>query len=89
MMPVQPMGYYNPVAIEAKKAADLGLMLGILAFFVMGVILGPIAIYYGLKARRLDPSLGLGGIVCGSIALIANLSIYIIFFSLMMMSPFY
>lgn len=82
------MMYFNPVAEEAKKAADLGLMLGVLGFFVLGIILGPLAIYYGMKARRLDPSKGMAGIALGSTVLILYIGILAFEFYLLMTMPF-
>lgn len=69
-----PMMYYDPARIEANKAADTGLLLGVLGFFFLGIVLGPLAIYYGMKARRLDPSKGLAGIILGGIVLLTNLA---------------
>jgi hypothetical protein len=88
MYPPPMMMYYDPRAAEAKKAADLGLVLGILAFFFIGIILGPIAVYFGARAHRLDPSKGYAGMALGLIAFIIYL-IYMAFILVMILySPF-
>jgi predicted RNA-binding Zn-ribbon protein involved in translation (DUF1610 family) len=54
----------------ADKYNGYGKILGILSIFVLGWILGPLAIYYGSKARALDPRKGTAGIVLGAIGLV-------------------
>jgi hypothetical protein len=83
-----PMMYYDPRAAEAKKSADIGLICGILAFFFIGIVLGPIAIFFGARAHRLDPSKGFAGIALGTTAFIIYL-VYIVFiFAMIFYSPF-
>ncbi|THJ68571.1 DUF4190 domain-containing protein [Arthrobacter echini] len=48
-------GMYQPAyqRMEGEKAAQLSLILGIVGFFVAGLILGPLAIWQAGKAERL------------------------------------
>ena len=48
-------GMYAPTArtLEGEKAAQLSIVLGIVGFFVAGLILGPLAIWQAGKAERL------------------------------------
>jgi len=53
-------------------------ILGVLSIFVLGLILGPLAIYYGSKARALDERKGLAGIVLGAVGLILWLALAVV-----------
>lgn len=59
--------YYDPRREEAKKYGTYGLICGILGLFIFGIILGPLALYFGYKAKSLDKSQGTGGIILGII----------------------
>ena len=54
----------------ADKYNGYAKILGILSIFIFGWILGPLAIYYGSRARALDPRKGTGGIVLGAIGIV-------------------
>jgi ribosomal protein S27AE len=54
----------------AGKYDGYSKILGALSIFLAGLILGPLAIYYGAKARGLDERKGLLGIVLGSVGLV-------------------
>lgn len=56
----QPGGYQPGMyqqgtyrTMEGEKAAQLSLILGLVGFFVAGIILGPLAIWQARKAERL------------------------------------
>ncbi|WP_052273921.1 MULTISPECIES: DUF4190 domain-containing protein [Arthrobacter] len=58
--PYQPTGSYpsglyqsSYQTMEGEKAAQLSLILGLVGFFVAGIILGPLAIWQARKAERL------------------------------------
>lgn len=71
------------------------LIFGILAFFICGIILGPIAFFMGsadlkaMRAGQMDPS-GEGitnaGRICGLIAAILNVLIFIIWIVMMVVA---
>lgn len=54
----------------AGKYDGYSKILGALSIFLFGLILGPLAIYYGAKARSLDERKGLVGMVLGAVGLI-------------------
>jgi RNA polymerase subunit RPABC4/transcription elongation factor Spt4 len=54
----------------AGKYDGYSKILGVLGIFLAGWILGPLAIYYGAKARSLDERKGLVGMVLGIVGLI-------------------
>jgi hypothetical protein len=54
----------------AGKYDGYSKILGVLSIFLAGLILGPLAIYYGAKARGLDERKGLVGMVLGALGLI-------------------
>ena len=54
----------------AGKYDGYSKILGVLSIFVIGLILGPLAIYYGAKARGLDERKGTVGMVLGAVGLI-------------------
>jgi hypothetical protein len=54
----------------AGKYDGYSKILGVLSIFVIGLILGPLAIYYGAKARGLDARKGTVGMVLGAVGLI-------------------
>lgn len=45
-------GYPNPDRTEGAKNAQLSLIFGIVGLFILGIILGPLAIVYAGKAER-------------------------------------
>lgn len=58
--PYQPTGNYpsglyqsSYQTMEGEKAAQLSLILGLVGFFVAGIVLGPLAIWQARKAERL------------------------------------
>lgn len=70
-----PYGY-GYAAPQAEKGATTSLVLGIVGFFVCGIILGPAAVIEGVKARKriresngmlTGDGMALAGIVLGSI----------------------
>ena len=75
-IPSAPGMYYNDKARkDTERNNKNGLICGIIGIFIFGIILGPLAIYYGNNARKLDPSKGKVPIVLG----IAAISIRILF----------
>ncbi|WP_104167843.1 DUF4190 domain-containing protein [Arthrobacter sp. SX1312] len=50
-----PSGLYQSSyqTMEGEKAAQLSLILGLVGFFVAGIVLGPLAIWQARKAERL------------------------------------
>jgi hypothetical protein len=54
----------------AGKYDGYSKILGAVSIFLFGLVLGPLAIYYGAKARGLDERKGLVGIVLGAVGLI-------------------
>jgi len=54
----------------ADKYNGYSKILGILSIFIFGWVLGPLAIYYGAKARALDSRKGTAGILLGIIGLV-------------------
>ena len=50
---------------EAKEHESNAKIAGIVGLFFMGFILGPLAIYYGKKAKKIDPTKGTSSIVLG------------------------
>jgi hypothetical protein len=79
--PYAQPGYSMPGPVPTNKRARNALILGIVAFFCCGVILGPAAIVEGTKARKEIAQWGgmegdgmaLAGIICGAIATALNL----------------
>lgn len=68
--PYQPTGSYpsglyqsSYQTMEGEKAAQLSLILGLLGFFVAGIILGPLAIWQARKAERLGVSATAGKVL--------------------------
>lgn len=62
-----------------NKRARNSLILGIVAFFCLGVVLGPAAVIEGVKARREiansaeeGDGMALAGIICGAIAAVLS-----------------
>lgn len=52
--PYQPGPYYPPYrSLEGEKAAQLSLILGVVGLLVVGIVLGPFAIWQAKKAERL------------------------------------
>ncbi|MBJ2120151.1 DUF4190 domain-containing protein [Arthrobacter sp. MSA 4-2] len=68
---------------EGEKAARTSLILGIIGLFVLGIVLGPLAIMQAKKAERLG-SKATAGMVLGWIAAVLSV-IWIIFYSTRMM----
>jgi uncharacterized membrane protein YidH (DUF202 family) len=68
---------------EGEKAARTSLILGIIGLFVLGIVLGPLAIMQAKKAERLG-SKATAGMVLGWIAAVLSV-IAIIFYSTRMM----
>lgn len=56
---------------EAQSAATTSLVLGITGLFTFGIILGPLAIYFAMKAER-NGVLATGGKVLGWIVTILH-----------------
>jgi len=54
----------------AGKYDGYSKILGVLSIFLLGLILGPLVIYYGAKARGLDKRKGTVGMVLGAVGLI-------------------
>ncbi len=82
-----PPGWSSPAPGAAyvgprttNKRARNSLILGIVAFFCFGVLLGPAAVVEGVKARREiansaveeGDGLALAGIICGAIAAVLS-----------------
>jgi len=55
-----------------------GVMSIVSSILFLGLILGPLAIYYGAKARGLDRRKGLLGMVLGAVGLILSLILAVI-----------
>lgn len=51
VMPAAVIMQKSPEQIEGEKAAQLSLLFGIVGFFVLGIILGPLAIWQAKKAE--------------------------------------
>ena len=62
--------FYDPKREEAQRYNTYGLICGVLGLFIFGIILGPLALYFGGKARSLDSNQGTAGIVLGIIDII-------------------
>jgi len=62
---------------NSNSLATTTLVCGILSIFFFGIILGPIAIYFGIKAKDQNPTSGsaTAGIICGVIGLIGAIII--------------
>ncbi len=71
---------------KADDYATYGLICGVIGLVFMGIVLGPIAIYFGNKARELDDSKGMAGIILGAIDTI--LGIVMILFIIFLVSSF-
>ncbi|MEG9249619.1 hypothetical protein V6S67_16145 [Arthrobacter sp. Soc17.1.1.1] len=65
--PYNTMQSANGVSPEAGKAKTTSLVLGIIGLFILGIILGPLAIMQANKAERLGARATAGkvlGIIC-------------------------
>ena len=91
--PAYPMPYPMPVYMpksEAEKHHESGMICGVLGFVLIlvmacfAIVPGIFAIYYGKKARDLDPTKGTGPIILGVISVAIN--IIILVFILMMLT---
>ncbi|QCU78044.1 hypothetical protein E7744_07480 [Citricoccus sp. SGAir0253] len=81
----QPGGFYmtqSAQQVEAEKAAQMSLILGILGLFFFGLVLGPIAIIQANKAEKLGKA-ATAGKVLGWIDTIWGLLAIVIFFLMM------
>jgi len=85
--PYQP-GMYMPSArtMEGERAAQLSVTLGIVGFFVAGLILGPLAIWQAKKAENLGVPATAGKvlgwiltIIYGGLALLAIAAVIFLF----------
>lgn len=74
--PYGPMPYGYGYAPQAEKGATTSLVLGIVGFFICGILLGPAAIIEGVKARKriresngmlTGDGMALAGIILGGI----------------------
>lgn len=72
----------SPQQVEADKAAQLSMILGIIGLFTVGIILGPIAIVQAKKAERLGAAATVGK-VTGWISTIFGIISIIAFIFLM------
>lgn len=50
----------SPQQVEADKAAQTSMILGIIGLFALGIILGPLAIMQAKKAERLGAAATVG-----------------------------
>jgi len=83
-----PMGQSMAVAPkQVHGTATASLACGIISFFILGIILGPLAIIFGINAKKEiaeNPETFVGqgqataGIICGSIGFVLSLVLIII-----------
>ena len=71
---------------EARRYDKTGLACGIVGLFFASFIFGPLALYYGKKARALDPTRGAAGIALGAIEI--GLLVFVFTFVLILLYPY-
>ena len=80
--PYPQVGYYGSMEQQnrelAEKYATYGVIWGLIGLLVF-TPLCLVALYYGFKARGLDSSKGMGGIILGSLGIIIGILIVIFF----------
>jgi hypothetical protein len=77
-----PYPYVDPNKEKAKDYGLYGIIAGIIGLFVLGFVLGALAIYFGTSANKLDRSQGMPAIVLGVIDIIATIIVMIFLFPL-------
>lgn len=77
----QPQYYAKPAG--ENKNGVIALILGIIGCFCCGIVLGPVAIIYGIKGRNEDaePTLGTIGLILGICNIIFGIISMIFIFS--------
>lgn len=53
----------SPQQVEAEKASQMSLLFGILGFFILGIVFGPLALIQAKKAERLGKAATVGKVL--------------------------